>query len=689
MMKAANVSVGQMPARTDAGSALHAATKVQTASQGAKAENDTFRSALGDARNARKEMNAEAPAKGRENPKAEAVEAKDAQKPAAENRDVRDTQGASGTQDAKALEDAAKEAEAIAKAVKGEKKDKPAKAEDAVAVEADASDEAPEKSAPTTLNAMLLAMAGGTAAIPQEMQAAEVVDEGVAAVETVQPVFTAGALDALLPQDAAKEQQAVQNQQLMDMLSGNGAELRLTSETMEKLTAQTPTEEPATAQEPLPVIQVQQPVQAVRMTHPVQTGVTAVEQPAQAETETTATIRPAQAETETTATIRPAQAETEPTATIQPAQAETEQTATIQPAQAETGRTAMQQPVQVKTEQTAVQQPVQTEMDRAPVIDSAQLARETQTQLSNAAEAVTERPETAEVFRDTPVFQATRPVMEREGTRSSSEGTEGLLAGARITVEDVRLEEPSSAGQQNLGDMLRGQEQPQPQTMTQSDGTVLRQGDQLPENADFDTAEAVERGAGQNDARHAVGANVPMQGVSFQEAMAAADVQNADQPRETDPYGVMRQIVDQARLIRSDTNTEMVIRLNPRHLGELTLRVAVTAEGAVNASFHTENAQVRALLESSMVQLKQELQQQGIKVDNVNVSSGMSEDFFAQSQAGQQGYPQSQQSARNQTAARAAFEDDAEALSAVQAPTGGAEDTGTAAGETEGVNYLV
>lgn len=347
-----------------------------------------------------------------------------------------------------------------------------------------------------------------------------------------------------------------------------------------------------------------------------------------------------------------------------------------------------QQPVQAESSPTAAQQPVQTATQQ-PLSDAAQLAKGTQTQLSNAAETVAERPETAEAFRAMPVFQAARPVTEREGASASKVSEESFLAGARITIEDVRLEEPTASGRQGLGDMLRGQEQPQPQTMTRSDGTVLREGDQLPENADFDTAEAVERGTGQNDARHVAGAHVPLQGASFQEAMATADVQNVNRPGEADPYGVIRQIVDQARLVRSDTNTEMVIRLNPRHLGELTLRVAVTAEGVVNASFHTENAQVRGLLESSMVQLKQELQQQGIKVDNVNVSSGMSEDFFAQSQAGQQGYPQPQQSARNRTADRAAFEDDAETLSAVQAPAGGTDASETATGETEGVNYLV
>ena len=134
----------------------------------------------------------------------------------------------------------------------------------------------------------------------------------------------------------------------------------------------------------------------------------------------------------------------------------------------------------------------------------------------------------------------------------------------------------------------------------------------------------------------------------------------------------------------------MVIRLKPEHLGELTMRISVAASGAVNASFHTDNPQTRGLIESSMMQLKQELSAQGIKVDNVSVYSGLSEDFFANSQAGQQGYPQPQHSARSEKADRNAFAGDAEAVSAV-----GTEQSGSSSsldpnvGTADGVDYRV
>ncbi|WP_231848111.1 flagellar hook-length control protein FliK [Selenomonas ruminantium] len=108
-----------------------------------------------------------------------------------------------------------------------------------------------------------------------------------------------------------------------------------------------------------------------------------------------------------------------------------------------------------------------------------------------------------------------------------------------------------------------------------------------------------------------------------------------------DNFQVAKQIVDQARLIRRGENTQMVIKLHPDHLGELTLKVSVSANGAVNASFHSDNAQVRTIIENSLVQLKQELNNQGLKVDNVDVYAGLDDGGLPQGE-GQQAWQQNQ-----------------------------------------------
>ncbi len=115
-----------------------------------------------------------------------------------------------------------------------------------------------------------------------------------------------------------------------------------------------------------------------------------------------------------------------------------------------------------------------------------------------------------------------------------------------------------------------------------------------------------------------------------------------------DDFNVTGQIVESARLFRnalSGTN-EMVLQLRPEHLGELTVRVSVTAEGTVNASFHSDNAAVRAIIENSLVSLKQELANQGLKVDNVEVYAGLADGGSLMNGKGRQAWQQNRQNAQ-------------------------------------------
>ncbi|WP_106627121.1 flagellar hook-length control protein FliK [Selenomonas massiliensis] len=126
-----------------------------------------------------------------------------------------------------------------------------------------------------------------------------------------------------------------------------------------------------------------------------------------------------------------------------------------------------------------------------------------------------------------------------------------------------------------------------------------------------------------------------------------APVQTQDAQRPQPDYEIPRQIVEQARLLRTLNDTQMVIRLHPEHLGELTLRVSVGSNGAVQASFHSDNAQVRNVIENSLVQLRQELNNQGLKVDRVGVYAGLTDGQMPQGQ-GQEAWQQ-QSSHRGET----------------------------------------
>ncbi|MBP2653116.1 MAG: Flagellar hook-length control protein-like protein [Firmicutes bacterium] len=93
-----------------------------------------------------------------------------------------------------------------------------------------------------------------------------------------------------------------------------------------------------------------------------------------------------------------------------------------------------------------------------------------------------------------------------------------------------------------------------------------------------------------------------------------------------DRYNVLGQIVEQAKVINRPNNSEMVIKLKPEHLGELTLKIVVE-NGAVSATFLSNNSEVRSAIESSLPQLRQELSNQGLKVDQVGVYASMNQSF--------------------------------------------------------------
>jgi flagellar hook-length control protein FliK len=129
----------------------------------------------------------------------------------------------------------------------------------------------------------------------------------------------------------------------------------------------------------------------------------------------------------------------------------------------------------------------------------------------------------------------------------------------------------------------------------------------------------------------------------------------------------------------------MVIKLNPEHLGELTLKVSVSANGAVNASFHSDNAQVRAIIENTLVQLKQELNNQGLKVDNVDVYAGLSDGQLPQGE-GQQAWQQNQghgSTAAGNAASIGGVEEYGEETAATVAAAAESQET------AEGVDYRI
>lgn len=225
-------------------------------------------------------------------------------------------------------------------------------------------------------------------------------------------------------------------------------------------------------------------------------------------------------------------------------------------------------------------------------------------------------------------------------------------------TDGLEVVESEGQLQQNMP-VMNGQ-----QSMTNGQGQ--QQGSQLQGEASFDVVVP-----GQQDSKTVENDSTANQGLSFQQNLdnqiganqkVEGNAAQTNQARET--YNVPQQIVEQAKLLQRGTDSQMIIKLNPEHLGQLSLKVSVNGNGGVTATFHTDNAQVRAILETTMTQLKQQLDEQGIKVDNVEVHTGLPDGQLPQDQ-GQQGFYQQQgQQVRSQQADLQDFEEASENLAA-------------------------
>lgn len=123
------------------------------------------------------------------------------------------------------------------------------------------------------------------------------------------------------------------------------------------------------------------------------------------------------------------------------------------------------------------------------------------------------------------------------------------------------------------------------------------------------------------------------QGIKIENQSGMPELKQVSSQPMNDPYNIASQIVEQARLVAKAQNTEMIIQLKPEHLGELTFKVTVE-NGFVSTSFHSNNAEVRSIIESSLAQLKQDLANQGLKIDNVGVYAGLGQFFSNGQQSG-------------------------------------------------------
>lgn len=94
--------------------------------------------------------------------------------------------------------------------------------------------------------------------------------------------------------------------------------------------------------------------------------------------------------------------------------------------------------------------------------------------------------------------------------------------------------------------------------------------------------------------------------------------------RQLDTLDLIRQVTEFTKVTVREAQTTMEMQLNPEHLGKIYIEVT-TKEGNVSAHIMTQNELVKEALEAQMAELKQSMNQAGVKVDAVEVTVGSHE----------------------------------------------------------------
>ena len=296
--------------------------------------------------------------------------------------------------------------------------------------------------------------------------------------------------------------------------------------------------------------------------------------------------------------------------------------------------------IKVTADSIAMTTPLEAELLKA----QNQLSAASQETVNRQAAAVTENlneallntADSENVLANAKLAAETAVTVDNANVKENSNKNSQLITGASLTVEDAQQKAVPSA---NLADSEEQLDFSQEKNSNQQSG-LSQQGNnpklavETNETSEIISKLAKEESASDKAVQHneqqatATGkSELTPFGQLLRENIvnAKTSVTETAAPAPKDDFNITQQIIDQAKLIKRAENTEMVIKLNPEHLGELTLKVAVTSNGSISASFHSDNVQVRTIIENSLVQLRSDLNQQGLKVDQVEVYAGLAD----------------------------------------------------------------
>lgn len=114
--------------------------------------------------------------------------------------------------------------------------------------------------------------------------------------------------------------------------------------------------------------------------------------------------------------------------------------------------------------------------------------------------------------------------------------------------------------------------------------------------------------------------NMEFQVRAEQQTVAPEEVNKVASRTTIDVQDIMNQITEFAKVNLSPENSSIEMQLNPENLGKVYLHIAATKEGNITAELAVSSETVKTALEAQIADLRTSLNQQGIKVDAVEVA---------------------------------------------------------------------
>lgn len=203
----------------------------------------------------------------------------------------------------------------------------------------------------------------------------------------------------------------------------------------------------------------------------------------------------------------------------------------------------------------------------------------------------------AEVQPDVQMPVGEKPEVSVEGMKdyAVSVAKDGGTVQIKVTVDD-------ESGEKHVSEQLTQKAAPETEPVAKKSGM----------------GEEQHRQEGSQTGEHQPAGSTLLQHFTEQSAEVEAPV---EQPVYTQPETnqIMDQIMEYMKVnIRPETQ-EMEMQLHPASLGTVHVQIAAK-DGVITAQFTAQNETVKAVLETQMVQLKAQFEEQGLKVDSVEVT---------------------------------------------------------------------